>query len=74
MSTLENPTREQIEQFCDAMRRALLDAHDRGSIIELGHGYKTKKLHRREYGLLNVVVDVIYIGANFSAKFTERGF
>ncbi len=72
MSTLHNPTKEQVVAFCTAMQEQLLAAIDRGADIELGNKMATKELSTPEYA--PAVVDAIYVGATFRAKFRERGF
>lgn len=72
MNTLNNPTKEQVKEFCREIEEQLLKAIDRGSNITLGMGQKVKELHSPEYG--QAVVDVLCIGAKFKAEFTERGF
>lgn len=74
MNTINNPTREQIIEFCTMMETQLLAALDRGSHISIGVNQQTKDIDNDpEYGK-GVVVDCIHIGAKFEAKFRERGF
>lgn len=72
MTTIVNPSREQIEQFCDTVRKHLLSALERGSTIELGLGHVTEDVFAPEFGYGRSPVDVRVVGAKFKAKINEK--
>lgn len=72
MNTLNNPTKEQVKEFCRNMETQLLAAIDRGSEVEIGQAQVTKDVLNADYGM--IVVDALYVGGKFKAQFRERGF
>jgi hypothetical protein len=73
MRTLTNPNVEQIQAFAKRIEESLLAARERGSLVEIAYDeIVVEEFNRLMYG--DCPVDFRYIGAEFVAKFRERGY
>ena len=72
MMTLENPTAQQIKDFCRRVEESLLAASARGSRVEISIRTHTKDVKTPDYG--ESPIDVLHVGESYMAKFRERGF
>ena len=70
LNTIEQPTVEQVESFCDAMKAQLVEAVKRGSQVTLGYKTKWRELFMPEYG--RSPVDLIHVGMVFKIEFKEN--
>lgn len=71
MNTITSPTKDQIKEFCKLLETHLLAAIDREADVEISYKQDTREVTNLDYG--STVVDVIYTGARFKARYHEKG-
>lgn len=66
MTTLVNPTKEQISEYCKNLEKSLLQAIDQGNEVTIRQKYLLKPVNQPGYD--TVPVDYTITGCTFSAK------